>query len=72
MKKFLLGMIITLVAVAGIGYKMIGDNIKIERVEQDHNRTVIVDGVVCEDSNWTEVLGYNVTIDIADGTYIGK
>ena len=72
MKKFLLGMTFTLVAMWGFGIMFLGNNIKIERVEETHNRTVIEDGIVVNDSNWTEVLGYNVSIDLKDGAYIGR
>lgn len=72
MKKFLLGMVLTLVVMWTFGMVILGDNIKIERVEETHNRTVIEDGVVVNDSNWTEVLGYNVSIDLKDGAYIGR
>lgn len=72
MKKFLLGMVLTLVVMWTFGMIILGDNIKIERVEETHNRTVIEDGIVVNDSNWTEVLGYNVSIDLKDGAYIGR
>ena len=72
MKKVLLGMVLTLVAVAGIGYAVLGNNIKIEKRTEDHNKTVIVDGKVASSSNWTEVLGYEVSIDVQDGAYIGR
>ena len=72
MKKFLLGMVLTLVVMWTFGMVILGDNIKIERVEETHNRTVIEDGIVVNDSNWTEVLGYNVSIDLKDGAYIGR
>ena len=71
MKRFLLGMVFTLVAVAGIGYYVLGDNIKIERVEESHNKTVIIDGKVSSSENWNSVLGYEISIDLKDGAYIG-
>ena len=72
MKKFLLGMVLTLVVMWTFGMVFLGDNIKIERVEETHNRTVIEDGIVVNDSNWTEILGYNVSIDLKDSAYIGQ
>lgn len=71
MKRVFLGMVLTLVTVAGIGYYVLGDNIKIERVEESHNKTVIIDGKVSSSENWNTVLGYRLSIDLKDGTYIG-
>ena len=72
MKKFLLGMTFTLVAMWGFGIMFLGNNIKIERVEETHNRTIIEDGKVASSKDWTEVLGYSVSIDLQDNTYIGR
>ena len=71
MKRFLLGVVLTLVTVAGIGYVVLGDNINIERVEESHNKIVIIDGKVSSSENWNTVLGYRLSIDLKDGTYIG-
>lgn len=72
MKRFLLGMVFTLVAVAGIGYYVLEENITIEKRTETHNVTTIVDGKVASSKDWTDVLGYEVSIDLCDGTYIGK
>lgn len=73
MKKVLLGSLLTLVVIMGFGYMFLGENnIKVERKEQSHNRTIIVDGKVSSSQNWIEVLGYEISIDLNDGTYIGK
>lgn len=72
MGKFILGMVLTIIGIGTIGYVVLGDNIKIERVEQSHNRTIIEDGTVASSQDWTEVLGFNISIDLVDGTYIGK
>lgn len=72
MKKVLLGMVLTLGIMWAFGMVFLGNNIKIERVEQTHNRTIIEDGKVASCQDWTEVLGYSVSIDLQDETYIGK
>ena len=72
MKKVLLGSLLTLVVIMGFGYTFLGENIKVERKEQSHNRTIIIDGKVSSSQNWIEVLGYEISIDLNDGTYIGK
>ena len=72
MKKVLLGMVLTLGIMWAFGMTFLGNNIKIERVEQTHNRTIIEDGKVASSKDWTEVLGYSVSIDLQDGTYIGR
>ena len=72
MKKVLLGMVLTLAVMWTFGMIFLGDNIRIERVETTHNRTVIEDGKVASSSNWTEVLGYNVSIDLQDDAYLGR
>jgi hypothetical protein len=68
----LFGMVLTLAGMAAIGYALLGENIGIERVAEDHNRTVIVDGKVQSSQDWTEVLGYRISINLLDETYIGK
>jgi len=72
MKKVILGMILTFGMMWTFGMVFLGNNIKIERVEQTHNRTVIEDGKVASSQDWTEVLGYHVSIDLQDSTYIGR
>lgn len=72
MKKVLLGMVLTLGIMWAFGMAFLGNNIKIERVEQTHNRTIIEDGKVASSKDWTEVLGYSVSIDLQDETYIGR
>ena len=56
MKKVLLGMVLTLGIMWAFGMAFLGNNIKIERVEQTHNRTIIEDGKVVEHGSMEELL----------------
>lgn len=49
-----------------------GENLTFERRDVNHNKTVIVDGVVTESKDWNELLGYEVKINVYDGAYIGR
>lgn len=46
--------------------------VTIEKRDTNHTKTVMIDGVVTEEHNWNEVLGYGINIDVVDGVYIGK
>ncbi len=72
MKRTLLTIVLTLLCVVAIGYHFVGNNIRFERVETSHNRTIIEDGKVVSSKDWTELFGYKISIDLVDGTYIGK
>ena len=52
------------------GFLYAGGNIKIEKDEQTHSKQVIIDGEVQEDSNWIELKGYKISIDLIDGAYV--
>lgn len=47
-------------------------NLKVERVEKQHNVVVVIDGVEQCSADWTDVLGYKYSIDLVDGIYIGR
>lgn len=52
------------------GFLYAGGNIKIEKDEQAHSKQVIIDGEIQEDSNWIELKGYKISIDLLDGAYV--
>lgn len=62
-----------MVVMAGLG-GLAFDNgiITVSQRGQEHTKTVIVDGVVDSEKSWTEVLGYDVSINIDEATYIGR
>lgn len=66
--------IFTVVFMAGVifVYLFKGGNISITKESTDHSRIVIEDDKVTENTRWTELKGYNLNINILDGTYIGK
>lgn len=77
MKNFMIisatAMVTIMVVIGGIVALMFNEGIlTIERRDVNHTKTVMVDGVVTEERNWNEVLGYEVKIDVVDGAYIGK
>lgn len=67
-----------LMAVAGLVliilgvYLIMSGNIEITKRTEDHNVTVTRDGKVTNYYDWTELLGYDFSINIKDSTYIGK
>lgn len=65
---------VTMIAVAiGVGAFLFNEGIvTISRRDVNHTKTVMVDGVVTEETNWSELMGYEVKIDVVDGAYIGK
>lgn len=68
----LLGTVLTLSAFWFIGMTFLSNNLTIERVDKAHNTTIIRDGEVVESNDWIEILGYNVSINLQDSTYIGR
>lgn len=58
-------MIMTAVVAFAMGYGIID----IQKVEEEHSRIVITDGEV-DQTLWNETLGYVITIDAHDITYI--
>lgn len=62
-----------MVGVVGVGVFLFNEGIvTINQRDVNHTKTVMIDGVVTEEHNWNEVLGYEVKIDVVDGAYIGK
>ena len=73
-KTIMVTFIVTMVIGAvGIGAFLLNEGIvTIEKRDVNHTKTVMVDGVVTEEHNWNELLGYEVKIDVVDGAYIGR
>ena len=70
MVTFIVTMVIGAVAIASF---LLNEGIvTIEKRDVNHTKTVMVDGVVTEEHNWNELLGYEVKIDVVDGAYIGR
>lgn len=66
-------MVTIMVVIGGVVALMLNEGIiTIQRRDVNHTKTVMVDGVVTEERNWNELLGYEVKIDVVDGAYIGK
>lgn len=66
-------MVTVMVGVVGVGAFLFNEGIvTINQRDVNHKKTVMIDGVVTEEHNWNEVLGYEVKIDVVDGAYIGK
>lgn len=66
-------MVTVFVAMIGIGSFLFNEGIvTIQRRDVSHNKTVMVDGVVTESTDWNEILGYEVKINVVDSAYIGK
>lgn len=66
-------MVTMVIGAVGIGAFLLNEGIvTIEKRDVNHTKTVMVDGVVTETQNWNELLGYEVKIDVVDGTYIGR
>ncbi len=67
---FMVTMIVGTVGVAGFLFNE--GIVTIEKRDVNHTKTVMIDGVVTEEHNWNELLGYEVKIDVVDGAYIGR
>lgn len=67
-------MVVTMVvATVGIAIFLFNEGIvTIEKRDVNHTKTVMIDGVVTQETNWSELMGYEVKIDVVDGAYIGK
>ena len=73
-KTIMITFIVTIGIVAGvIGTFLFNEGIvTIQKRDVNHTKTVMIDGVVTEQTNWSELMGYEVKIDVVDGAYIGK
>lgn len=73
-KTILITFVVTvLVATVGVGAFLFNEGIvTISKRDVNHTKTVMIDGVVTEETNWSELMGYEVKIDVVDGAYIGK
>ena len=57
----------------GVGAFLYNEGIlTIEKRDVGHSKQVIVDGVLTEETSWTELVGYKFRIDVVDEAYIGK
>ena len=67
-------MMITLgVVLVLVGKFLLGEGIvTIQQKSTNHEKVVMVDGQVTEQTNWDELLGYTVSIDVVDSAYFGK
>ena len=71
-KHIITTIILTILAILGLGVYLIRDYITIESVSQQHHRIVIEDGETLEDKEWTELMGYNVKLNIEKVQWIGQ
>ncbi len=73
-KTIMATFMVTMVAVViGVSVFLLNNGIvTIEKRDVNHTKTVMIDGVVTEETNWSELMGYEVKIDVVDGAYIGK
>lgn len=64
-------MVTVMVAMVGFGYFVIEEGIvKVERVATEHSKIIYVDGELSSEETWDEILGYQINVDLVDGTYI--
>lgn len=71
-KTIIVTFMVTMI-VAAVGVFAVLLNLGIVTINErdvNHTKTVMVDGVVTETTNWTETLGVEVSIDVVDGLYI--
>ena len=72
MKKTFLTIVITMMVTIAtmlfVGFKT--GIISLNKVEQDHSITVLVDGEVCNDIHYSNTLG--VDVNVSGHTYIGR
>ena len=60
-------------ALVGTGYFLVDEGIvTFEKRDVNHQKVVMIDGVVTEQHDWSELLGYTVKIDVVDAAYIGR
>ena len=73
-KTVIVTMMITLgVALVFVGKFLLGEGIvTIQKESTNHEKVVMVDGQVTEQTRWDELLGYTVSIDVVDSAYFGK
>lgn len=73
-KTILITFVVTMVIGAAIvfGFLLKEGIVTIEQRDVNHTKTVMIDGVVTEERNWSELMGYEVRIDVVDGAYIGR
>lgn len=69
-RTIILTVVVLTAVVTGLAYNE--GIIKIQKVEETHNATVIVDGKVASSTDWSTLLGYEVSIDVVDGLYVGR
>ena len=66
-------MLTAMAAIAGTGYFLVDEGIvTFEKRDVGHQKVVMIDGVVTEQRDWSELLGYTVKIDVVDAAYIGR
>lgn len=62
-----------MVAVVGVAIFLFNEGIvTIQKRDVNHTKTVMIDGVVTQQTSWNELLGYEVRIDVVDSAYIGR
>lgn len=73
-KTIMITFVVTMVigATMVFGFLLKEGIVTIEQRDVNHTKTVMIDGVVTEERNWSELMGYEVRIDVVDGAYIGR
>ena len=70
--------IVTMMITLGVGLVLVGKFllgegiVTIQKESTNHEKVVMVDGQVTEQTKWDELLGYTVSIDVVDSAYFGK
>lgn len=74
LKAIMITFMVTVLVGAAVvfGFLLNEGIVTIEKRDVNHTKTVMIDGVVTEQQNWNELLGYEVRIDVVDGAYIGR
>jgi len=66
-------LVTVIVGTVGVGLFLFNEGIvSIDKRDVNHTKTVMIDGVVTQETNWSELMGYEVKIDVVDGAYIGR
>lgn len=66
-------MVTVIVGAVGVAAFLFNEGIvTIDKRGVEHTKTVMIDGVVTQQTNWSELVGYEVKIDVVDGAYIGR
>lgn len=74
MKKFVLGFVLGVLVTVGVmvSVLIVNGNLTLTKNESSHTKTVYVDGEIVENSEYTEITGGSLSIDLNEGFTVGK